>query len=91
MPPAIVSRRVRDLHAALVAAGWENKKLPKDELERYLARELNMSLPNIRVHIDTGRLLGLWSLIDQRPKPGALLVHAQDVGKVGNGSGHVHA
>jgi hypothetical protein len=91
MPPAIVSKRVRELHAALVEAGWQNKKLPKEELERYLARQMGLSLPNIRVHIDMGRVLGLWSLIDQRPKPGALLVLPQDVSEVRDGMDSVHA
>lgn len=90
-PPAIASKRVRDIHSALVAAGWANKKLPKIELERYLARDLGMSLPNIRVHIDMGRVLGLWSLVDQRPKPGALLVHPEQIREVGGGAGNVHA
>lgn len=90
-PPALVSRRVRELHSALVAAGWGDRELPKEDLERYLAVELGMSLPNVRVHLDQGRVLGLWSLIDRRPKPGALRVHRQPFGEERRGMGDVHA
>lgn len=73
-PPSIVNLRVREIHAALLEAGWANKKFPRDEMEKYLAQELGMSLPNIRAHIDMGRALGLWQILDRRPRPGALLV-----------------
>lgn len=91
MPPAIVSKRVRDLHAALTAAGWTNKKLPREEVERYLAAKLGLSLAMIRVHIDTGRVLGLWSLVDRRPRPTLLLVHPENPPEVGGRVGEVHA
>lgn len=90
-PPSIVSKRVRAIHAALIEAGWAGKKLPKEELERYLAKELGMSLPSIRMHVDQGRVLGLWDLIDQRPKPGALLVHPPEVPEVRDGMRVINA
>lgn len=74
----VVGKRVRAIHAALIAAGWEGRKLPRETMEAYLARELDLSLPNIRVHIDLGRMLGLWSLVDRRPRPGLLLIHAAE-------------
>lgn len=90
-PPSMVMLRLRDIHAALVQAGWVGKKFPREEMEAYLTQELGMSLPNVRVHIDQGRAMGLWSLIDRRPRPGALLVLAPKTEEVSAGVTDVHA
>lgn len=65
---------MREIHAALIEAGWSNKKFPRDEMEAYLAQDMGLSLSNIRVYIDTGRVLGLWQVVDRRPRPGALII-----------------
>lgn len=86
----IVSKRVAAIHVALIDAGWGGKKLDRDVMEAYLARELGLSLPNIRVHIDMGRALGLWQLVDRRPRPGALLVLPQRPAEEVHSSPMVH-
>lgn len=72
--PPIIGKRVRAIHAALVEAGWVGDYVPRSELEMFMAQRMDMNPENIRRHIDMGRMLGLWQLVDRRPRATLLKV-----------------
>lgn len=75
MPPQpIISKRVGTVHAAMIDAGWQGKEMKRHHLEAFLARHYGLSAASVRLHIDTGRILGLWRPISKRPDPGTILV-----------------
>lgn len=73
--PQVVSKRVQAIHRAMLDAGLAGKRILRRDVEYYLASDLGMGPDNIRVHIDHGRTLRLWDIIDRRPRPSLLIVH----------------
>lgn len=75
MPPPLVVPRCREVHAVLVEEGWIGKTIKRPDFDRLFTVATGLSIASTRVHVETGRLLGLWDLLPHiGPRPGGVRV-----------------
>lgn len=70
--------RVRGIHAALIAAGYGGSKISRPDFDAAYATHVGKGTETLRRDIETGRVLGLWSILEGGPRRGSLRVHVTE-------------
>jgi hypothetical protein len=76
MPPPITVERARAVHGALLASGFKaGDKIARRDFDTAISMSAkSMSAVTIQRLVETGRVLGLWLILDGGPRRGALRI-----------------
>lgn len=70
---ARINDRVKELHEALILADCGGKTILRSDVEKLMMERWEIGISAARLYIDTGRGLGLWTLVGEpRGAKGAL-------------------